>query len=109
MNVLFVCSRNKWRSPTAQKLFNGRSGIWAKSAGTEPSARIKVTEKLINWADLILVMEKKHRTKLNEKFSSKLSEKRIEVLEIEDDYQYMDSELIDVLQLCVTPLLEKHA
>src|SRR5215204_6213198 len=98
MNVLFVCSRNKWRSPTAEKIFDGRIGIFTKSAGTEVSARIKVTERLVNWADLILVMEKKHRTKLNQRFGNQLAGKIIEVLEIEDDYHYMDPELIEELE-----------
>ena len=61
MNILFVCSRNHWRSPTAETIYKNRSGINVKSAGTEPSARIKLNSKIIEWADLIFVMEKKHK------------------------------------------------
>lgn len=108
MNVLFVCSRNQWRSPTAEKLFAGRPGIQTKSAGTEPSARIRVTEKLVHWADLILVTEKRHKERLREKFGSALSGKRVEVLDIEDDYTYMDPDLITVLHECVPPIVERY-
>ncbi len=59
MNILFVCSRNKWRSPTAEAIFKDRQGLNVKSAGTEPSARRRVTAKLIDWADTIFVMGKR--------------------------------------------------
>ena len=68
MNILFVCSRNKWRSRTAETIFKNNQKHNVKSAGTENDARIKVTEKLISWSDLIFVMEKKHRERLKEKF-----------------------------------------
>ena len=94
MNLLFVCSRNQWRSPTAEEIFKNSQEYQAKSAGTEPSARIKITEKLINWADIIFVMEKKHKQRMAEKFCVEVSNKEIIVLDIPDDYQYMDEELI---------------
>jgi predicted protein tyrosine phosphatase len=58
--LLFVCSRNQWRSPTAEALFKDSDLYVAKSAGTSDSARIKITPGLINWADCIFVMEKRH-------------------------------------------------
>lgn len=60
MNILFVCSRNQWRSPTAETIYKNTSGLFVKSAGTEPSAKIRINYKHILWADLIFVMEKKH-------------------------------------------------
>lgn len=108
MNVLFVCSRNKWRSPTAEKLFDGRDGLSARSAGTAASARIKVTEKLIRWADVILAMEKEHKARLIENFGPALDGKPIEILDIEDDYRYMDPELIAMLESTVTTVLRKY-
>ncbi|MBI1770737.1 MAG: protein tyrosine phosphatase [Bacteroidetes bacterium] len=70
MNLLFICSRNQWRSPTAEAIFKSMSGIQVRSGGTENSARIRVSEKMVLWADLVFVMEKKHKTRLVEKFSS---------------------------------------
>jgi predicted protein tyrosine phosphatase len=104
LNLLFVCSKNQWRSPTAEKIFASYENISARSAGVSTKAKIKVNEKLINWADLIFVMEKRHRSILNEKFSNLPSEKII-VLDIQDDYQYMDEELIHLLKLSVEPYL----
>jgi predicted protein tyrosine phosphatase len=104
--LLFVCSRNQWRSPTAEKIFNGVDGIQARSAGTETGARIKITAGHIGWADLIFVMEKKHLRRLQEKFSDELADKRVVCLNIPDDYQFMQPELITLLQAAVPPYLE---
>lgn len=94
MNVLFVCSRNEWRSPTAETIYKNHPTIFARSAGTSPSARIKINQKHIDWAELIFVMEKKHLQLIEQKFGNNTRQKTI-VLNIEDDYQYMDEELVD--------------
>lgn len=60
MKLLFLCSQNKRRSLTAERIFSSYSGIEVKSAGTESNARMKVSPGLIGWADLIFGMEKKH-------------------------------------------------
>ncbi len=75
--LLFVCSRNRWRSPTAEKLFDGVDGIQARSAGTEPGARIRATAGHLGGAEVIFVMEKKHRRRLREKFSDALEDKPV--------------------------------
>jgi protein-tyrosine phosphatase len=106
MNVLFICSRNKWRSLTAETIYKNYSKITVKSAGTEPSARIKISEKLVNWADIIFVMEKKHKQRLNEKFESACIDKEIIILDIADEYNYMNPELIELLKDSVDHYLE---
>lgn len=106
MNILFVCSRNKWRSRTAETIFKNSQDHFVKSAGTENEARIKVTEKLVSWADLIFVMEKKHKIRLADKFGSLLDGKEIITLDIQDDYEYMDPELIEILKTSVSPYLD---
>jgi len=98
--MLFVCSRNNWRSPTAEATYKDMPGIHAKSAG------IKITAKLIDWADIIFCMEKRHKQRLEDKFPEYLSDKRIIVLEIPDEYQFMDPELIDHIKVSVSPYLE---
>lgn len=105
MNILFVCSRNKWRSLTAETIFKEDARHAIRSAGTENDARIKVNEKLVNWADLIFVMEKKHRERLRERFGAIVVDKEIIVLDIPDDYRYMDEELIITLKTSVEPYL----
>nr|WP_299415575.1 protein tyrosine phosphatase [uncultured Emticicia sp.] len=105
MNLLFVCSRNQWRSPTAEEIFKNSQEHQAKSAGTEPSARIKLTEKLINWADIIFVMEKKHKDRIEQRFATVVDEKELIVLDIPDEYQFMDEELVDLIKLSVSAYL----
>ena len=99
MNYLFICSRNQWRSPTAERTFAIGFGIHTRSAGTSKQAKHQVSAKDILWADLIVVMEYKHKKALQEKFSKQLKHKRIIVLDIPDDYHYMDEELIEILKL----------
>lgn len=105
-NILFVCSRNKWRSRTAETIFKNNQKHNVKSAGTENDAKIKVTEKLISWSDLIFVMEKRHRERLKEKFGSLADTKEIIILDIQDNYEYMDPELIEILETSVSAYLE---
>lgn len=72
-------------------------GLEVRSAGTEDNARIKVTAGHIGWADLIFAMEKKHVRRLQDKYGSELSGKKVICLHIPDDYGYMDEQLVDVL------------
>lgn len=101
MNVLFVCSRNQWRSPTAEYLFRNVPNFHARSAGTASSAKVRISEKLINWADLIFTMEKKHKEQLLKKYP-RTARTKIITLDINDDYQFMDSDLIDSLKQAIT-------
>lgn len=103
--ILFVCSRNRWRSLTAEKTFDGINGIQARSAGTEPNARIKLRAGHLSWADLIFVMEKKHLRRLQDRFPDEIAGKEVVCLHIADDYEFMQLELVDVLKASVEPYL----
>lgn len=105
MNVLFVCSRNRLRSPTAESVFRDWPGITVASAGLKPDAEEVVGPEDLEWADLVLVMEKRHRSELTRRFMPSLRDTRIAVLGIPDDYDYMDPELIGILQRTVPPYL----
>jgi predicted protein tyrosine phosphatase len=83
---------------TAEKIFSSATGYEVRSAGTQPEARIVVTEGHIGWADMIFVMEKSHLQKLRQKFGPALGEKQIVTLHIPDDYRFMQEELIEELQ-----------
>ena len=98
MNILFVCSQNKRRSLTAEKLFDGVNGHKVRSAGTENNSRVKVTPGMIGWADVVFCFEKKHLSRLKEKYSEELNGKKTVVLNILDDYKYMDDELQEILK-----------
>ncbi|QDH23877.1 protein tyrosine phosphatase [Saccharibacillus brassicae] len=109
MQLLFICSRNKWRSLTAEHMFNALPDWDVRSAGTENGARVKVTGGHIGWADTIMVMEKRHTRRLKEKFAAELRGKRLICLDIPDDYGYMDEELIELLKNRVAEHLELPA
>ena len=96
--LLFVCSRNRLRSLTAEKMFEGMAGYQARSAGTQPDARILVTEDHLGCADIIFVMEKSHLDRLRQKFPEALEGKQIVTLHISDDYEFMQPELVDELR-----------
>ena len=93
-----MCSQNKRRSLTAEKVLNNLNGHIVKSAGTENNARIKVTGGLIGWADIIFTMEKKHTRRIQEKYKDELYDKRVVCLYIPDEFEYMDSILIEIIK-----------
>ena len=105
MNVLFVCSRNLWRSPTAERLFARDPRLAVRSAGVAPAARRRVTAADVTWADRVLVMERSHRRRLAERFPDELAATTVHVLEIPDDYGLMDPELVALLEDTVPGLL----
>jgi predicted protein tyrosine phosphatase len=96
--VLFVCSRNRRRSLTAETIFKDVPSWEARSAGTEDGARIKVTAGHLGWADVIVVMEKRHKERLRQKYPELLAEKPCVCLFIADDYEYMDAALVAELK-----------
>ncbi|MFT3805445.1 low molecular weight protein tyrosine phosphatase family protein [Arenimonas sp.] len=105
LNILFVCSRNQWRSPSAEAVWRNHPDIRARSAGTSPNARRRVSIDDIRWSHSIFVMEEKHRSRLLAEFSRAMANKPIHVLDIPDEYQYMDPELVDMLRASVSSIL----
>ena len=99
MRILFICSQNKWRSLTAERLFDDHPHYEARSAGTEPGARVRVTAGHLGWAEIIFVMERRHADRLREKFAEELHDKSMVILRIPDKYPFGDSTLIALLQL----------
>lgn len=104
-NVLFVCSRNQWRSPTAERVFKRHPLMSTRSAGTSPNARRTISEDDLRWADMVMVMENKHRDRIVAGFPRLVEHLPIHVLDIPDEYRYMDPELVELLQQIVEPLL----
>ena len=98
MNLLFVCSENRLRSPTAERVFSDYPGVKAIGAGTNADASTPVSGDLIAWADIVLVMEKAHRNKVAKKYRDLLKDKKLVVLDIPDQFEYMQPELVDLLR-----------
>lgn len=103
--LLFLCSRNQWRSPTAEAVYQNDPRVEARSAGVSAAARRRVTEKLLLWADYVLVMEHEHKQRLREQFPDLFHDLRIDVLDIPDDYPFMDPELVALIRERVEPHL----
>jgi predicted protein tyrosine phosphatase len=96
--LLFICTENQMRSRTAEKMYDSFSGYEVKSAGTELSARIPLTQEHVQWADMIFVMEPVHLERLQIEYGDSLSGKRIICLNIPDIYRFMEPVLIDELK-----------
>ena len=96
--LLFICSRNEIRSLTAEKLFSKSVLFQARSAGTQPQARVKVTAGLLGWADVIFVMERAHQRRLEERFPEAVADTPLICLHVPDDYQFMEPALVDELE-----------
>src|SRR6266498_427558 len=103
--VLFVCDKNRMRSPTAEKIFREDPRLEVKSAGIKIDAAVPMSRELLEWADLIVVMEKKQRNAIRERFQDIHESKRIVCLKIPDKFQFMDPHLIGLLRERVEPYL----
>lgn len=103
--VLFICEGNLHRSPTAEQLYSTTPGVKVLSAGLSHLAKIQITEELVNWADMIFVMEKRLRSLLRLRFRRLLKGKDLISLDIPDDYQYQQPELIQILIDRLSPYL----
>ena len=92
-------------------IYKDRSDLKVKSAGTEPSAglvqTVELTANHINWSDLVFVMEEKHRRSMLEKFPLETEHKQIVVLDIKDEYTFMDAELIEKIKTKVSEYIDK--
>lgn len=98
LRVLFVCSRNRLRSPTAEAVVADWPGVEALSAGTAPDAELRVSADLVAWADVVVAFEARHRRQVGRQFGSALRDTRVLVLGIPDDFAFMDPQLVRLLQ-----------
>ncbi|GAA3940993.1 phosphotyrosine protein phosphatase [Litoribacillus peritrichatus] len=103
--ILFLCSKNKLRSPTAESIFANVEGWEVASAGISHDAEVHVSLEDIEWADYIFVMEKNHKKKLSNQFGKALNRQTLISLDIPDDYEYMDDALIKILKNKVPSLV----
>lgn len=103
--ALFVCSRARLRSPTAEAVFARWPDVETDSGGLAPDADIPLSPEQIAWADIVFLMEKAHRVRLTKRFGRHLKGKRIVCLAIPDDYAFMDPELIRILEARAGPYL----
>ena len=103
--LLFICSRNRLRSPTAEQVFASWPNVETDSAGLALDAELMLSADQVEWADVIFVMEKAHRAKLALRFGPELSGKKVVCLDIPDNYDFMQAELVTLLERKVPPHL----
>ncbi len=96
--VLFVCGQNELRSPTAERLFSGRRDLEVASAGLNHESPQPVTAEMLEWADVICVMEKAHLIRMRRRFRQHLNRQRLICLNIPDVYEFMDPALVELLE-----------
>ena len=104
-NILVVCGRNKKRSRTAEHIFKNDNRFNIRSAGLSSKSDRKISEKDLNWADLVLVMETEHKAKIKALYQH-IDLPAIEVLNIPDDYEFMDKELVEMLNDGINNILK---
>lgn len=108
LNLLFVCTENRLRSATAEEVFSAYESISAIGAGTNSDAETTVSGDLIEWADVVFVMEQIHRSKVSKKFGDLLRGKRLICLSIPDKYERMQPELVRLLERKVSQHVQLH-
>jgi predicted protein tyrosine phosphatase len=106
-HVLFLWSQNKLRSPTAERVFADWPGIDVQSAGLNHDAAVPVDREILEWAQLIAVMDRGQRNRLSKRFRAYIGHARIVCLDIPDEYEYMEPALIALLEAKVPPHLPR--
>lgn len=103
--VLFVCALNRYRSKTAEALYRDCPGYEVKSAGLDRIAKVPVSQELLDWAEIVVVMEKRQRNVLHKRFRNLYERKRIECLNVDDSHDFADPGLTALLREKLAPLL----
>jgi len=101
LRVVFVCTQNRLRSPTAEAIFRASPAWEVASAGTARDAEVALTRDLLEWADVAVCMEKRHRDWIRARMRGALPDDRLLTLGIPDDYEFMDPELVALLERLV--------
>ncbi|MCA8276758.1 low molecular weight protein tyrosine phosphatase family protein [Burkholderia sp. AU30280] len=107
MRALFICSRNRLRSPTAEAVFAAWPDVETDSAGLSPDADTRLSAEQLDWADVVFVMERAHQARLAAQFGPHLRHKKIVCLDIPDRYACMQPELVTLLERKAGPFLRK--
>ncbi|WDI43316.1 low molecular weight protein tyrosine phosphatase family protein [Bremerella sp. P1] len=105
--ILFICSKNLWRSPTAERVYCNDPRLAVRSRGLSPKAARRISPDDLRWADVVFVMEYEHLAKLRSLYRNALGQRPVHVLEIPDKYQFMDPKLVKLIQEGVESFLSE--
>jgi predicted protein tyrosine phosphatase len=107
IRVLFVCHYNRKRSATAERVFAKDPSLDVRSAGTSPEAMVQVNERMLDWADIVFVMDDEQRASLTREFPNHRAVTGMVMLGIEDEYHFLDPELVSLLKERAGPHLDR--
>ena len=107
IRALFLCGKNRQRSPTADQVFSEWPGVRCDSAGLSNDADCQVSSDQIDWADIIFVMEASQRVRLGARWGKLVQGKRVISLDISDSYGFMDPKLVELLLRKAGPHLRR--
>jgi predicted protein tyrosine phosphatase len=107
LRVLFVCHYNRKRSATAERVFGKDASLDVRSAGTSAEAMVQVNERMLDWAEIVFVMDDEQQTALAHLFPQHPAVSRVITLDIQDQYHFLDPELVALLTERVTPHLDR--
>jgi predicted protein tyrosine phosphatase len=97
IRAIFLCAKNRQRSPTADQIFSEWPGVRCDSAGLSNDADAQVSSDQIDWADIIFVMEARQRIRLSTRWGKRVQGKRVISLDIPDSFGFMDPKLVELL------------
>lgn len=106
-NVLVVCGRNKRRSRTAEYMFKNDQRFNIRSVGLSPRSLREIKAKDVEWSNIILVMDDEQSSQLKSQYKSN-DIPVVEVLGIEDTYEYLNLELQEILRREINTSLAQH-
>jgi len=98
LKVLFICAKNQWRSPTAAAIYRNDARLSVQSAGLSKQSPCPISAKLLEWADVVMVMENAHTSRIRDRYRGQIRLPKIVSLDIPDDYPFMDKTLIGLIE-----------
>ena len=107
IRTLFICYYNRKRSATAERVFSRNLALDVRSAGTSDEAMVQVNERMLEWADVVFVMEDAQQRELARMFPDHPGLSRLICLDIPDRYEFLDPDLVTLLQERAQPHLDR--
>ncbi len=107
IRALFICHYNRKRSATAERVFGKDPALDVLSAGTSDEAMVQVNQRMLEWADIVFVMDDEQVQALAQMFPEHPALPQVVCLDIQDNYHFLDPELVAVLHERTKPHFEK--
>ncbi len=107
IRALFICHYNRKRSATAERIFGKDPSLDVLSAGTSDEALVRVNQRMLEWADIVFVMDGEQVQALATMFPGDPALPKVVCLNIADNYHFLDPELVAILLERTQPHFDK--